>query len=651
MAILPVMTFLVWFVLLSGKSGVREDWRDSFLSAALLWGAFVALSSEGLSLIKALNGIVLGIVWGVVLFLSILYGWRYGAFGVGWRALNERFHWESWSPGQRIGLAIVILITGWLLAIALISPPNTNDALQYHLSRVMHWIQGSSLAHYATPIDRQIWMPIWAETAILQLFLLQGSDRLANLVQWGSMMGSLIGVSLIAAKLGVDRWGQLLAIIFCLTLRMGVLQASSAQNDYVTAFWAVCLAYFVLQAHISELSSKRWFLLMLSVGLGIMTKGTFYAYATPFLIGLLFSTLRKKSWRGVVRFALLGALVVVFLNAGIWARNQRTYGFFLGPIDEVRHHANETIGFGPLFSNLIRNATLHLGTPYGIINGTLRQAVAWLHTAVELDVSDPATTLGEEYWVKRSFHEDYAGNPIHFLLILSSPVFIWPGVLHRGADLHAKAVTPGVGVIRDYVLGVITSFLLFALMYKWQRTGSRLQLPFFVLWSPLFGLLTGSWKRSLSWLLMAGLVFSSWQVLLANPSRPLLPVGVVDWSILERSREEVLMVNSPEILPGYLSITQAVQRTGCRQIGLKMDSSDPEYPFWAFLSPSGKEANIQHLDASSTLMVYIDPLFEPCVIICTYCQEQQVKGLDLLSVHPGGFALYADISRIRDQQP
>ena len=79
-----------------------------------------------------------------------------------------------------------------------------------------------SLAFYPTACRRQLHNPVWAESAVLHLLLLSGTDRLVNLVQWFSMAGSVVGVSLIAGQLGAGRRGQALAALFCGTLPMGI---------------------------------------------------------------------------------------------------------------------------------------------------------------------------------------------------------------------------------------------------------------------------------------------------------------------------------------------------------------------------------------------------------------------------------------------
>ena len=167
--------------------------------------------------------------------------------------------------------------------IALIAPPNTNDSMSYHMSRVVHWQQNHSIAHYPTHILRQIVLPPGAELAILHLQILSESDRFANLVQWLSVAAGLCGVSLIAKELGADVRGQILSVVVCATLPMVILQASSTQNDAVEAFWMTCLVYFLLVMR----RRQEWFypyLVGMSLGLALLTKATAYLLAPPFLI-------------------------------------------------------------------------------------------------------------------------------------------------------------------------------------------------------------------------------------------------------------------------------------------------------------------------------------------------------------------------------
>jgi hypothetical protein len=610
------------------SSGLREG----LLAAIVLLGAWTALLSEVLGLGHWLDRLPLAIAWGAGLIAALVFIWRRRRPPRDLRLLPPFSLDHLW-------LAVPLIHGVTLLVIALVAPPNTNDSLQYHMSRVAHWAQQRSLAHYATPIGRQLWMPPFAEIAALQLYILAGSDRLVNLVQWGSMLASLLAVSLIAARLGASRLGQVMAVLSAVTLPMGILQATSTQNDYVTALWAVALAYYALKAHQVGLGTVEWGLAGLAVGLGLLTKGTFAGFAIPLLAWMGVATLRKAGWASTTRSAFLGLGLVLLLNAGAWSRNLRTYGGPLGPRGAIRTHGNEVISLRTVISNMVRGSTLHLATPYGDLNGPIRDVVTAFHDLLGMDVNDPRTTMGE-YRVKRSFHEDYAGNPFHFILVSASIV----GVFWRRPGEARGGPRPAAGV---YALAVVGMYVAFSALYKWQPTGSRLQLAVFVAAAPLAGvaferIMEASQRRSFrlaAYAAAAMLVLTSLRPLLLNPSRPLLPRAEDHISLWNTSRQELMFINTPEIMPGYLPLIEVARGRGCTSIGLKIDSSHPEYPFWALLAPPRSGIRLNHIEIDPPPGGYVPP-DEPCAILCTYCTEASLHGMDLVFNHERSFSLY-----------
>ena len=232
--LLPLLTFLLLCLVLAGQEREENEpepaWQVVALQAALLWGALLALLTDGLSLLTGLNRLGLSLGWGAALAGLALVGWRGGRLRTGWARLRSGLGGLGKLPrSEQAILAAVGGLALALLAVALMAPPNTNDSMRYHMARVMHWQQNQSLAHYPTAIQVQLWMPPWAELAILHLVVLEGSDRLANLVQWLAMLGSV----LLSARLGYLLSGNVkaraasLSALFCATIPMGALQATS----------------------------------------------------------------------------------------------------------------------------------------------------------------------------------------------------------------------------------------------------------------------------------------------------------------------------------------------------------------------------------------------------------------------------------------
>jgi hypothetical protein len=229
----------------------------------------------------------------------------------------------------------VALVVAWSV------PPNTPDSLLYHMARVAHWAQGESLTHYGTAYGHQLWNPPFAETVILALRLLSGGDRAANLVQWAAF-GECHRRIRLTRLLGLGRPARLLAIAFAASLPMAVLQATSTQNDLVTAFWLVTASFFVLLSRKVNLGGAELVGLGASLGLGLLTKGTFYV--SGMVVAAWFAATRPWRWtpRRAAGDLLWVAAIVFLLNAGHWSRNLAVAGTPLGPSDWVGSHGTLT---------------------------------------------------------------------------------------------------------------------------------------------------------------------------------------------------------------------------------------------------------------------------------------------------------------------
>lgn len=661
---LPIVAFcLAWWVLLgegAGEFGNNLDWRGPFLKAAIAWGAVVAILSEALGLFGLLRLPWLLLAWLAIVGALVVLARRRRSFSQA-RRLVGMFHsdWNSWEVAMLVGLLILGLA---LLAVVWVAPPNNVDSLLYHMSRVMHWTQNGSLRHYATGYHHQLFMPPWAETAILHLRVLWGSDRPANLIQWASMVGSLVGVSAISSLLGANRKGQLLATVFAASVPLGVLQATSTQNDYVVAFWGVCVAYLVTLSFGKRLACNELVLLGLALGLGVLTKVTFFAYGAPLMGGYLLSSIRQAGFRRTLTTSIVLAALVIGLNLPTWFRNLTTYGGIYGSPDwslsmsafpdfvEAVSQVRELLSAAPTansangaseplsaardavlwpLSRIGQAAALNLVTPSHLVNQWLWRALDAVPGIFGGVVSN---SLQQAAWS----HEDSAGNPLHLLLVLVSTVFIARG------GREPRPVGGAVGYASMIALG----FLLLPIVINPASSsfGVRFQLTFFILWAPLIGIALQTLRGS-GWTTIPGIVLllSALPYLLFNNTRPV--IGLPPWptrvhSVFVAPPAEIMFAPNPEKRAAYELLAEAVENSGCQEIGMRLDSNDLEYQFWWLLKAPQSGYRLETIYTYPDLESLLDRHFEPCAVICTVCGERTQLGGLVMKSDFGGARLF-----------
>jgi hypothetical protein len=567
------------------------------MAASLVFGVLLVVITECLSLVGLFSTGGVLVAWLLVTVASVVV-WK--------KVKRVEREWESFelTPFLKVLIASVlafVIVTG---LIAVIAPPNNWDSMTYHMARVAHWIQNGSVAHYPTNILRQLAMPPWAEFAIAHLQVMSGGDYLANLVQWFSMIGSVVGVSLIAKRLGASARAQVFSAVIAAAIPMGVVQASSTQNDYVLAFWLVGFVYYGLLWR--ERPGVCYALLAgASLALAILTKGTAYIYALPFLIWFAASVLRSHGSRALAQIVLIFVLVVI-LNSGHYIRNM---GLFGSPVSSTGlKFSNEVFGPATLLSNLTRGLALYAATPSKDINRGVQSVVGSIHSTLGMDTHDPRTTWeGQTFYINRlTTHEDRSQSQLHLMLILLSIVLFLSSRRLRGPPELAC-----------YAGMLVLSFLFFCLYLKWQPWHTRLHLPLFVLWSPFIALLiVKAAPRSFANSVVVILLLAALPWLFFNELRPVL----AGENIMNTSRVDQYFKYRPQIKEPYVKTVEAIMEGRCRDIGLKIGHEDWEYPFWVLLKRRGEApVRIEHVRVEnvSKIKALAPPFeeFKPCYLI------------------------------------
>lgn len=618
--IVPLLCFAVIFLAFQSRSG-RSDgqscWRSSLLSASVVWGVVLTAMTEILSIFKfvTFGGVIT--LWGVVTALSasIYFYFRHSRKVSSFHRRNDPIEISLAHILLLCGVAAVACLIG---LIAVMAPPNNYDSLTYHMARVVHWIQNRTVDHYPTHILRQLYQTPWAEFTILHLQILSGGDHFANLVQWFSMVGSILGVSLIAKHLGADQRGQIFAAVILATLPMGILQASSTQNDYVVSYWLICVIHYTLLLIFKDRPIWPHALgIGASLGLALLTKGTAYILALPFLVWLGIAMVRRFGLRLWNRVAIL-VTVAVLINIGHYGRNIDLFGAPLSTGQET--YFNETLSMSAFISNVLRNTALHMGTPIGEVNRVAHRTIRAIHSRLGIDINDPRTTFGGSGLSERAFtlstHEDRAGNTIHFWLIIMA-------VLLTIASKNLRRL-PGV---LDYLFVTAGTGILFCLIAKWQPWNSRLHLPIFAFFVPICAIALGNLRwRSIQDAIVVMLLVASSPWVFYNKTRPLIGKR----NVFAVSRVEQYFVNRLVLKDPFVKAARGVRSRDCRNIGVSLRENDWEYPIWVLIKPVGTEAvRVEHVDVlnqsmpKSTIAPFV--AFRPCAIISVNSANGRVE--------------------------
>ena len=162
----------------------HAPWRLAFLEALVTAGAITLLITEVLSPWYAIDRTAVLICWCVVSMIPLWWSVRAPRLAAVRRP----------SLFVLVCVAVITVMAGLIAATAILSPPNSADAMSYHLPRVVYWMQHRSVAFFPTQYLNQIMLQPLTEYIMLHAYLLAGSDRFTNLVQFAGYVGSIAGV-------------------------------------------------------------------------------------------------------------------------------------------------------------------------------------------------------------------------------------------------------------------------------------------------------------------------------------------------------------------------------------------------------------------------------------------------------------------------
>jgi 4-amino-4-deoxy-L-arabinose transferase-like glycosyltransferase len=651
--LLPATFAALWWA-----AAAADGWRDRFLRAAVAFGLTVVLATEMLSAFGLLRRGPMVAVWSVALLAALARGWR-ARRPAPWRGMRPRV--DAIILLAIVGCLAIVIATG---VTAAYSPPNSTDAMAYHMPRVVYWAEQGSVRFFPTPYLTQIMLQPMAEYWMLDGYLLAGGDWFVNFGQWFAALGCMIGASAVAGLLGARARGQAIAALFCATLPAGILAASGAKNDYVMAMWAVAAVYFALQwrenlerltgeirigpenrgacptkgaqeggagAFACQPSLIDALFLGAAVGLALFTKATAYLFLPwPIAAVLLPAVWRQR--RRAAPLAIAALVCALAVNLPHYWRNWDLSGSVMGfdsaQGDGLFRWRNETYGWKQTVSNMLRHAAEQLGGRSSRWNQGVYGFVLAAHRDLGIDVNDPATTTRWSVYEapRNANHETNAPNRWHLLLLaVVACILAWRAL--RARD-RRRAV---------YALALVCGFVVFCAYLKWAPFVARYQLPLFVLGAPLAAVVEEfgwRWLRPL-WIQLAICLF-----LLSGARLP----AIENWvrplrgprSVLRVSRDNQYFADMThwENRASYFAAASALEGSACRTIGIDIHNLQLEYPLQALVREARPDAQFVHTGVDNVSRRYAPSVAAvACAIACLDCLGDDAR-LNLYRAFP-----------------
>jgi Dolichyl-phosphate-mannose-protein mannosyltransferase len=587
--------------------------RYYLLRAVTLWGVAVCGITELLGCFELVQRTPLIIAWIIVVVC--------GAVAIVRRRSHFRIHWRRLDPVVLLCAAACLFIVAVTAATAVLSPPNSADAMAYHMPRVVYWAEQSSVRFFPTPYLNQVMLQPFVEYVMLHLYVLSGGDRLINLAPWFASVVSMVGVSLAADWFGATPRGQAIAALFCATLPSGILASSGAKNDYVLAMWMIIAVCFALRfSQTSGLGDALF--LGAAIGLALLTKATAYLFLPWLILAVLIVRWRPAS-RRAAHAAVAAVSCAVAINTPHFIRNYRLSGSVLG-FDSAQANGffrwrNETFGWKQTVSNAVRNVSEQLGARSERWNRAVYDGAISIHRGLGIDPNDAATTWRWSTFEppKNANHEANAPNRWHLaILLLVGAVLLWRASQGRGRE---KAI---------YLAALLCAFIAFSAYLKWQPFLARLFLPLYVAAAPMAAIM-GEIRPSLTALaaqalLCLFLLDNARLPLVQNWVRPLTgPASILHTPRDDRYFADMQPWNNRD---SYVRSADLIARTSCDTVGIDINNFQLEYPLMALLREQRPLVRFVHTAVANPSQSCRPPVeTPPCVVACLDCADDAAR--------------------------
>ncbi len=429
---------------------------------------------------------------------------------------------DLWVLG--IGVGLVFLFSAVLIWVV---PPNNNDSLATHMSRVGYWLQRGAFFPWPSPRVWQITYPVNMQLQMFWTVLFLRVDRIVEIVQWLGALAALVAVFGLARLLGAARPQALFAALVWATFPEIILESSTTQNDLVAGTLFAAMLYFLVLG-ISRGNKEMLALSGLALGLGLGTKQTLF-FLMPGLaltLVLIWVFSGRGVFRGFFYWSACTLAAFALLSVYMFIVNQVNFGSPMGPETAVDAQTG-----GQTSQLLVENAAFNTfrlayqmvdptGLPdpltgYGFkLKGLIVDRITRaLHFPVEAPI---AVAIGHQFVLRERYllNEDAAWyGPLFAALVLPELFYhLVKGIKRKDA-------------LRIVIFLLVMTFLVVDATFRpgWDPFQGRYFIPVVTVSASLIAFLVrpGRWAAALRWAIVAAALVIATETFLMGSGKPL----------------------------------------------------------------------------------------------------------------------------------
>lgn len=582
-----------------------------YVYGVVIWTLYCYSITEILSIFNSLNCKMLIFGWGA--FDLALAGTLILNYGKQIRKKAFRIEIIKGFKGRWQYVAGILFVAGMLWAALKMIPYNW-DSMTYHCARLFHWKQNQSIAHYGTSVTRQVSNPVLAAFVNVNVYIIWGSGKgILNLLQCISYLTNAVMVYSITAKLKVTHSRCALSAILFLSMPIAFAEAMTTQVDNFAALWLLCFVYILLDFLDKEkkitFDKQTWIevgMLGGIVGFGYLAKPSVCAGMLIFLIWLIIMMfVRRDNWKVILYGSFAGGIICSIVCPELW-RNLRTFHAFAAKQTGARQLVG-TLKPDYVFVSFLKNLTFNLPSVWVYKSSYYIQlAVTKIAMALKVNIDDPSISEdGRVFEVHDApnYASDTAINPLIVWLMLVILLLIMVNYKNLRKCIGLKQRQMG------YVAASVGSFLLFCVILRWEPYISRYMIAYLALLCPMIGIGLDALSEVLKPKMMQSIIPIIYFMCAVELLGEIIYCGRI---LPENGADISYFAFRGDIYEDYEEITQYINETECKNIGLRIGGNSYEYPLTQMIKG---DRRIEHIMVENETAIYADKTFTPDIVV------------------------------------